>query len=37
MGSALSFLERYEKDGEEFLTYIFTGDETFGIPCHPRK
>jgi len=28
MGPALSFLERYENDGYEFLTHIVTGDET---------
>ena len=29
MGFALSFLERHEKDGGEFLTHIVTGDETW--------
>jgi hypothetical protein len=29
MGSALSFLERYKKDGDEFLTQIVTSDETW--------
>ena len=28
-GISLSFLERYEKDGDEFLTHIVTGDETW--------
>ena len=32
MGSALSFLECYEKDGDVFLTHIVTGDETW--VCH---
>jgi hypothetical protein len=31
MASALTFLERYNKDGDEFLNYIVqvTGDEKF--------
>ena len=29
IGSALSFLERYEKDGDEFLKHIVTGNETW--------
>jgi hypothetical protein len=28
MHSALTFLERYHKDGDEFLNHIVTGDET---------
>ena len=34
MGSALSFLERYEKDGDEFLTHIVTGPCS-GVTHHP--
>jgi hypothetical protein len=29
MASALTFLERYHKDGDEFLNHIVTGDETW--------
>jgi hypothetical protein len=28
MASALTFSEQYHKDGNEFLSYIVTGDET---------
>jgi len=37
MGSALSFLERYEKDGDEFLTHIVTGDETWVSHVTPES
>jgi hypothetical protein len=29
MGTALSFLERYHRDGDKFLDHIVTGDETW--------
>lgn len=29
MGGALTFLQRYHDDGEEFLNKIVTGDETW--------
>jgi hypothetical protein len=29
MGAALTFLERYHRDGDKFLDYIVTGDETW--------
>lgn len=29
MGAALSFLDRYSKEGDEFLSHIVTGDETW--------
>jgi len=37
IGSALSFLERYEKDGDEFLTHIVTGDETWVSHVTPES
>jgi len=37
MGSALSFLERYEKDSFEFLTHILTGDETWESHVIPER
>ena len=40
MGSALSFLElleRYEKDGDECLTHIVTGDETWVSHVTPES
>jgi hypothetical protein len=29
MASALTFLERYQRDGDEFLNQIITGDKTW--------
>jgi 6-pyruvoyl-tetrahydropterin synthase len=29
MGAALTFLERYHRDGDKFLDHIVTGDETW--------
>jgi hypothetical protein len=29
MGAALSFLEHYHREGDEFLDHIITGDETW--------
>jgi hypothetical protein len=29
MGAALTFLERYHRDGSKFLDHIVTGDETW--------
>jgi hypothetical protein len=43
MASALTFLERYHKDGDEFLNNIVTGDKTwvsfqnFEIKQQPRQ
>jgi len=37
MGSALSFLGHYEKDGDEFLTHIITGDETWVSHVTPES
>jgi len=37
MGSAISFLERYEKEGDEFLTHIVTGDETWVSHVTPES
>ena len=35
MGSTLKFLTRYAQEGDEFLEYIVTGDETWVFP--PRS
>jgi hypothetical protein len=37
MGSALKFLTRYARDGDEFLDYIVTGDETWGFHHTPES
>jgi len=37
MGSALKFLTRYEQEGDEFLDYILTGDETWVFHHTPES
>jgi hypothetical protein len=36
MGSALKFLMRYTQEGDAFLDYIVTGDETW-VFHHPHE
>jgi hypothetical protein len=37
MDAALTFLERYHRDGDKFLDNIVIGDETWGFSHHPRE
>ncbi|GFV12114.1 HTH_48 domain-containing protein [Trichonephila clavipes] len=37
LGSALSFLERYSKEGDDFLSHIVTGDETWVAYVTPES
>jgi hypothetical protein len=37
MGSALKFLTRYTQEGDEFLDYIVTGDETWVFHHTPES
>ncbi|GFW49368.1 histone-lysine N-methyltransferase SETMAR [Trichonephila clavipes] len=37
LGSALSFLERYSNEGEDFLSHIVTGDETWVAYVTPES
>jgi hypothetical protein len=37
MGAALTFLERYHRDGDEFLDHIFTGNETWVSHVTPES
>jgi hypothetical protein len=37
MGSALKFLTRYAQEGDEFLGYIVTGDETWVLVSSPKE
>jgi hypothetical protein len=37
MGSSLMLLQRYEEHGEEFLSRIVTGDETWAFHYTPES
>ncbi|KAG8258189.1 hypothetical protein J6590_108469 [Homalodisca vitripennis] len=37
LGSALSFLERYSNEGDDFLSHIVTGDETWVAYVTPES
>ncbi|GFR18102.1 HTH_48 domain-containing protein [Trichonephila clavata] len=37
LGSALTFLERYHNEGEDFLDHIVTGDETWVAYVTPES